>query len=148
MAHPRTAEPGSKEGSLVFGGSSWGGRAAELSSPDPRALNAKLSMWTCPWGLKQTPRVASAGFCPTGVTPVGLPPNLLGGRKSLHLDPKINVSRVGTQGNCPNQLAGSVTLSKVSLPETLTVVQAGCVCTLHNCWRKALVDPSFTDEQK
>lgn len=57
-----------QEGSLVFGGPR-GGRAAELSSPDPRALNAKLSMWTCPWGLKQTPRVASAGPLSHGSNP-------------------------------------------------------------------------------
>lgn len=43
---------------------------------------------------------------------MGLPRNLLGGRKSLCLDQKINVSGAGARGNCPNQPTGSATLSK------------------------------------
>lgn len=82
-----------------------------------------------------------------GVTPRGSTPKPPWGQKEPSSRPKDKRVKAGHSRELSKPAGRKCDTQQVSLPETLTVVQAGCVCTLHNCWRKALVDPSFTDEQ-
>ena len=141
VAHPRIAR------GLLGGRGSRGGSTAELRT---QILGPRMPSGACalvPGRSSRRQGWPVPDPCPTGVTPRGSTPKPPWGQKEPLFRPKDKCVRGRRLRELSKPAGRKCNTQQVSLPETLTVVLAGRVCPPHSCWRKALLDPSFTDEK-